>query len=414
MSKYLGYAAICKVDENDDGTVTVQGIASDGSVDLAGEVVTPDAMRAALPDFMKAGTGALREMHQPLAAGTVTEAFVNDGGQTIITARVVDPVAVLKVREGVYKGFSIGGSSTGRSGKTITGLRLTEISLVDAPCNPNAVIQVWKADSAEENMSQEQAVEALAEMVNKGEISATDLLALAKSQTATQEPETQPEAQPETVPEVAKTDEPETVAKGMYTVSDFADVLRDIFWMAADAQDESDWEGDNSPLPAALRDWLKAGVVIFNDMAAEESAELIAELEKAKANKDIGKAAVAEPVTVIATVEVIPEITKALSDVQDVIKSLQQSNQDLVAKHESLQSDHADLLEKFNALPTQPKGVTVVTSVAVAKGDETSLALQSGAAEQEVDPVRKRDGSIDEAATELKKLYRTGGVPLHK
>lgn len=408
MSKYLGYAAISKVVNNDDGTVTVIGIASDGSVDLAGEIVTPDAMRAALPDFMKMGSGALREMHQPLAAGKVVKAEVNSAGETVIEALVVDPVAVLKVQTETYKGFSIGGSSTGRSGKTITGLRLTEISLVDAPCNPNAVIQVWKAESVEENMSQEQAVEALAEMVNKGEISATDLLALAKSQTATQEPEAQPEAKPETVPEVAKAEEPEAVKKGMYTVADFADVLRDIFWMASDAQDESDWEGDNSPLPAALRDWLKAGVVIFNDMAAEESAELIAQLEKAKANKDIGKVAVAEPVAVTAVAEVSPEITKALADVQDVIKGLQQSNQDLFAKHESLQSEHADLLAKFNALPTPPKGV------AVAKGDETSLALKSEAAEEEVDPVRKRDGTIDEAATELKKLYRSGGVPLHK
>ncbi len=66
MSKFQSYAAICKVTTNDDGTVTVEGIASDGSVDLAGEVVSPEAMRAALPNFMAMGTGALREMHQPL------------------------------------------------------------------------------------------------------------------------------------------------------------------------------------------------------------------------------------------------------------------------------------------------------------------------------------------------------------
>jgi hypothetical protein len=54
---------------------------------------------------------ALREMHQPLAAGKTIAADVAEDGCTYITAKVVDPVAIKKVKEGVYAGFSIGGTS---------------------------------------------------------------------------------------------------------------------------------------------------------------------------------------------------------------------------------------------------------------------------------------------------------------
>ncbi|MGC0154841.1 hypothetical protein ACPRNU_20480 [Chromobacterium vaccinii] len=409
MTKYRGYAAISKVTDNDDGTVTVEGIASDGAVDLAGEVVAPDAMKAALPDFMKYGTGALREMHQPMAAGTVNVADVNDAGETIILARVVDPVAVLKVKEGVYKGFSIGGSSTSRLGKTITGLRLTEISLVDAPCNPNAVIQVWKADASEEGMSQEQVHDELAELVAKSGINAADLVALIKKSSA-------PAAEPEAVTEDSPVAEPVAKAepkieKGMYSVGDFANVLRDIFWMASDAQDEANWEGDDSPVPARLREWLKTGAEIFNAMAAEESAELVASLGKARAQGNIGKVEAAPAPA--AELQIAEPVIKALAPAgEDIVKSLQEQVSKMAGQfevvtkaHESLQADHAALVEKFNKMPTEPKAV-----IAVEKGVDAVAAP----ARQEVEPVRKADGSVDEHATALKKVYASGGFPISK
>jgi hypothetical protein len=51
------------------------------------------------------------------------------------------------VVEGVYKGFSIGGRVTARDPadrRLITALRLTEISVVDRPANPDAVFDCWK------------------------------------------------------------------------------------------------------------------------------------------------------------------------------------------------------------------------------------------------------------------------------
>src|SRR5271163_4986290 len=140
------YGAIQKVEPQDDGTVRVYGIATSEAVDEQGEIVRADAIRAAIPDYMR--FPALREMHQLSAAGSTLEAEVCEDGTTRIVAHVVDPVAVAKVRNQVYRGFSIGGRVTQREAgnpKTITGLVLNEISLVDRPANPEAIFDCWKA-----------------------------------------------------------------------------------------------------------------------------------------------------------------------------------------------------------------------------------------------------------------------------
>src|SRR4051812_4734690 len=124
------YGAITKVEPQDDGTVRVEGVASSEAEDDQGEIVRAEAMRAALPNYFKAP--ALREMHQLSAAGSTLEADVSDDGLTRIVAHVIDPIAVLKVRKQVYRGFSIGGQVTKRdpdNRNIITGLKLNEISL---------------------------------------------------------------------------------------------------------------------------------------------------------------------------------------------------------------------------------------------------------------------------------------------
>jgi len=142
------YGVIQKIEPQDDGTVRVHGIASSEVVDDQGEIVRADAMRVAIPDYMR--FPALREMHQLSAAGTTLEAEVGDDGATRIVAHVVDPIAIAKVRNQVYRGFSIGGRVTQRepgNPKAITGLVLNEISLVDRPANPESIFDCWKAAS---------------------------------------------------------------------------------------------------------------------------------------------------------------------------------------------------------------------------------------------------------------------------
>jgi hypothetical protein len=67
------FVPLLKVEDGDDGTLKVSGIASSEAKDRSDETITADAMRKALPDFFAHGTGNLREMHQLNAAGTVDD-----------------------------------------------------------------------------------------------------------------------------------------------------------------------------------------------------------------------------------------------------------------------------------------------------------------------------------------------------
>lgn len=158
------YFTIAKLDQEHR---IVEGFASTEALDSQGDVVDADAIKGALPDYMQWAN--LREMHigpdgeqEVAAVGTVLKAEVIDGdvevdGQVYhnplhIIAKVVDDDAWNKVKEGVYKGFSIGGKILkavreqleGQTIRRIVKLLLFEISLVDRPANPDAKIFVWK------------------------------------------------------------------------------------------------------------------------------------------------------------------------------------------------------------------------------------------------------------------------------
>ncbi len=140
------YAPLAKVDAAQQ---MVWGYASTAAEDDQGETITRDALAAALGDYMKFAN--IREMHQLSAVGVAEEAGVDDKG-LYVGARIVDPRAWNKVTSGVYKGYSIGGRVTKRDPadrSVITGLNLTEISLVDRPANPEAVFDCWKAEGGQ-------------------------------------------------------------------------------------------------------------------------------------------------------------------------------------------------------------------------------------------------------------------------
>lgn len=159
------YGDISKTEAQDDGTVKVWGYASSSAVDSDGETVTAEALKAALPDYMK--FGAVREMHQPKAAGTAIEVATQDDGRTYFGAHIVDSEAVRKVNAGVYKGFSIGGKVISRDDlnkSIITGLKLVEVSLVDRPANPEAMITIIKIEDAEDHDLKKYAGESISDV----------------------------------------------------------------------------------------------------------------------------------------------------------------------------------------------------------------------------------------------------------
>lgn len=354
------YGAFSKVEEQDDGTIIVEGIASSESVDSDGEVVKASAIEAALPDYMRDGTGALREMHQPLAAGTAIASVADN--VTTIKAHVVDPVAVKKVKTGVYKGFSVGGKVTSRDSvdkNTITGLRLIEISLVDRPANPDARLTMWKAEGEIDDVPNPPS-----EVVPFTEV------------VVPQAPIVVEEESGKTAADSV------TLAKGLYCVSELACVLASLNSLQQAAEYEAMCEGDGSAVPAQLRDAVTALSGILMAMVAEETAELAADPD------DAGE--------MMAMAEPIADLVKVDADSD----ALQKMVSDAIAKAIAPLNDE---IERLKALPAAPKGV--VNTVVVGKAEDAGQAPV-----EKVEPVYNPDGSVNEFATEIKKVHRFGGV----
>lgn len=157
------FAQIRKVDEEKR---LVFGRLADESVDKADESMD---YLSSKPHFQKwsadiakdtdgKSLGNLRAMHGKVAAGKFVQIDFDDEAKTIdVCAKVVDDGEWKKVLEGVYTGFSIGGSYVGdkkvakMDGRDVTRYTAApnEGSLVDRPCIPTAkFFEVQKADGS--------------------------------------------------------------------------------------------------------------------------------------------------------------------------------------------------------------------------------------------------------------------------
>ncbi len=185
IKKVAFYVPFSKVDEDKK---LVSGIATSEAIDSYGDIVRITAIEKALPEYLEFGN--IREMHGPSAVGTIKEHDLDKKKKNLhITVKVVDDAAWEKVIEGVYKGFSIGGNiidavflqvevpasvitdndeidekllkqyASGEldcekeedtvwvytGGFEILELELIEISLVDRPACPEALIDSFKS-----------------------------------------------------------------------------------------------------------------------------------------------------------------------------------------------------------------------------------------------------------------------------
>lgn len=378
------YAEIAKMEAQDDGTVKVWGYASSEAVDSDGEIIAAEAMKAAIPDYMK--FGAVREMHGSNAAGTAIEINVEDDGRTFFGAHIVDPIAVTKVKTGVYKGFSIGGSVTARdelNKSQITGLKLTEISLVDRPANPDAVFTCYKADKPKDgeeadkdDKPADKADETPADDTEKADSDTVD------EKVDNKEDDKKDEAEKSASVELsdseiailkavlAKAEKPkdEPVAKSMWQVKSLADVLMSLKWLIEDA----------------VYGNIDEAVVAQIKESAGSLAESLKALTISEADKlGDGLAAKADKSDDLAKAESVDELTKA----QDALKKSNDALAKAQAEIESL---------KKQAAP--PKGSTKAIGKAEDNGEDPLNGFQ---------PIVKNDGSLDDVAT-LVKAAQTG------
>jgi hypothetical protein len=135
-----------------DGFLRVKGLATDATLDLDQQICDPDWLKSAMPAWMEIGN--IREMHQSKAVGKALE-MEQTGSGYIVEAKIVDPTAAQMVEEGIYTGFSVGikGARTikdaGAPGGRIISGTIVEVSLVDRPANPSAVIEIAKSVDGE-------------------------------------------------------------------------------------------------------------------------------------------------------------------------------------------------------------------------------------------------------------------------
>src|SRR3990167_11221626 len=154
MNDFRRFIEFTKKDEDQR---IVEGYASTEALDSQGEIVEKDAITRALDGYLgmwdeekkRWKYAGIREMHQLSAVGKTMKAKVDDKG-LYIEGKVIDKEAWEKVKEGVYAGFSIGGKIVKQVGNRIKDLKLSEISLVDRPANPEAVFLMVKVDKSGE------------------------------------------------------------------------------------------------------------------------------------------------------------------------------------------------------------------------------------------------------------------------
>jgi len=160
MSHFDMFLPITKVDA---AQRLVYGIATAEIMDRSGEICDYESTKPhyqSWSDEISQSSGGkslgnLRAMHGAVAAGKVTALTFNDENKQIeICAKVVDNDEWRKVQEGVYTGFSQGGTYVRRwtdaDGLSRYTAAPSEISLVDFPCLPEAHFEMIKYDGTHE------------------------------------------------------------------------------------------------------------------------------------------------------------------------------------------------------------------------------------------------------------------------
>lgn len=139
------------VSSNDDGSLTIEGLASDFDVDRQDEAFEPGAFNESLSRYLSHNPVLLYHHKKDMALGRVTAANIDSNGLHV--KAIVDapepgtPAADLyrKVKSGTLRGFSVGGRFFRRmteKGPRIFKCDLTEISITPQPVNSNALFAV--------------------------------------------------------------------------------------------------------------------------------------------------------------------------------------------------------------------------------------------------------------------------------
>ncbi|MEU5043155.1 hypothetical protein [Streptomyces griseorubiginosus] len=135
----------------------MHGPAASSALDRDQQILAPEFLDRAMPEWFQSGAN-VREQHDARrAVGVGVGLTKGDDGAHYVSARIVDPVAVQKVRHGVLRGFSVGiknpkielGKAEAPNGLVTDGT-VCELSVCDRPANSECVFQLAKADGSGE------------------------------------------------------------------------------------------------------------------------------------------------------------------------------------------------------------------------------------------------------------------------
>jgi hypothetical protein len=489
----------------------VYGIATAEKLDRSGEILDYASSKPNFEKWVKEtmaasggqSQGNLRAMHGKVAAGKLVKIEFDDANLQIpVVAKVVDDQEWKKVLEGVYTGFSIGGSYANKwddpSMKKTDGkpaVRYTanpsELSLVDRACLPDAkFFSIEKADGSSQQMEfkldetkpveetkpadepakvdepsktndapaekaeyavdgNEEQVAELAKMMNDGKLSMADVIAAVKTSVEGKAAIAKADAD---IAQVLALEADGTLKKGMYTLCDLARAIASLQSIFSNVKYEKGNEGDDSKLPQVIAELLNSACDALQIMVIEEIAEIMNGTAMPEVMEMMAKYEGLKPLeTLIKTMN--PEMAVQghvyQQDHSKRQKSLQKMHDSTVkmgaacampadkahthdgaplAKADDLQkmvdaalakvsearmAEVDDLTKRLKKLEDSPAPSKIYLR-AISKTDDVEALskAQEEAARVEVAPVLNKDGDVNEVASGIKALHKSGGMRL--
>uniref|UniRef100_A0A7C3WW99 Phage-like element PBSX protein XkdF domain-containing protein n=1 Tax=Dictyoglomus turgidum TaxID=513050 RepID=A0A7C3WW99_9BACT len=395
------YIPIQKIDKEQR---MVYGYATTDAEDSQGEIVEIDAVKDAWDDYWKWAN--IREMHQLSAVGVGKEYQFDDKG-VWIGAKIVDDNAWKKVKEGVYKGFSIGGRTLEKKENRIKKLEIDEISIVDRPANPEAVFTIIKRyDKKSENLllkvgslidkikNQKNKMEKELEKYRRKTDSKEEESNVSEEQSATSESAEKPTEEKPTV----ENKEFGTVPREQATVSN-------IVYKQDDEEDNQDNEENDQENDQELDDDLEEEAI--KEFASNLSL-LVEILEKKNASsKKIG--VLKQILDLLRQLEEgnfdgenpdegMTSEEKVMKVIKTELSGITQKVVDSLAK---VETDILSLKERVEKLERQPRGNRPVASYLIEKGEKEEA--------KSADTIKKELAEIEE---EIEKIHNEGMVLL--
>lgn len=362
----------------------IYGVFSAEVVDKSGEVADYDSTKKAFQEWsaecqkVSGGKtmGNVRKMHTAEIAGGVVSLEYDDTNKVISGCVEVKPEIMVEAEKGWLNGFSIGGSyikkwncPVFKGAKRFTPA-LSELSVVDNPCVPDATfdalkgfelvkpdghVELCKFAVKPEEKTEHAAPFQLVFKAMDGTLHDTEELAIKHLAAKEAEKAAAPAldalkkledmANPESDEEkVKKLADVIKLEKGLCDVARCALLTEELGWLADSLAADAFWEGDSSTAPQDLKGIVKSLGDFLRKLVAEETAEAV------KAAPDLTEAGVLALRKVAGNDELLKDWTPEAPAVTDDLKKIQGENDTVKAERDALKKQLDEMQPRIEAV----------------------------------------------------------------